>query len=131
MLDDRRIYELVPLERLVIDEASQIDVGEFMVGRFRLIVVTSHLICALAPLPQVQQTAESMFLRRSETTSVLFLSFRTVSSSSIAVPPYGRDTIKSLQSLFEIKHLRRQAHFLNTQCDTRHYLPDHSLLNFT
>ena len=32
ILDDRRVYELVPLERLVIDEASQIDVGEFMVG---------------------------------------------------------------------------------------------------
>jgi len=32
ILDDRRLYELVPLERLIIDEASQIDVGEFMVG---------------------------------------------------------------------------------------------------
>ena len=32
ILDDRRVYKLVPLERLVIDEASQIDVGEFMVG---------------------------------------------------------------------------------------------------
>jgi len=32
VLDDCRLYELVPLERLVIDEASQIDVGEFMVG---------------------------------------------------------------------------------------------------
>ena len=38
ILDDRRVYKLVPLERLVIDEASQIDVGEFMVGRFLLTV---------------------------------------------------------------------------------------------
>jgi hypothetical protein len=44
ILDDRRVYELVPLERLVIDEASQIDVGEFMVGRFLLVVVILHLI---------------------------------------------------------------------------------------
>ena len=32
ILDDHRMYELVPLEQLVIDEASQIDVREFMVG---------------------------------------------------------------------------------------------------
>jgi len=44
ILDDRRVYELVPLERLVIDEASQIDVGEFMVGRFLLAVVILQLI---------------------------------------------------------------------------------------
>jgi hypothetical protein len=47
------------------------------------------------------------------------------------VPPYGKETVKSLQSVFEIKHLRSQAHFLNTQCETRDYLSDDSLLNLT
>lgn len=32
ILKTRWLYELVPMERLVVDEASQIDVGEFMVS---------------------------------------------------------------------------------------------------
>jgi hypothetical protein len=40
-----------------------------------------------------------------------------VLSSPIAVPPYGRDTDNTLQSVFEIKHLRSQAFFSNTQCE--------------
>lgn len=32
ILKDRSLYKLVPVERLVVDEASQIDVGEFMVS---------------------------------------------------------------------------------------------------
>ena len=44
ILDDSGLYDLVPLDRLVIDEASQIDVGEFMVGGVLAAVVISHLI---------------------------------------------------------------------------------------
>jgi hypothetical protein len=40
ILDDRRVYKLVPLERLVIDEASQIDIREFMVGQFLLAIIS-------------------------------------------------------------------------------------------
>jgi hypothetical protein len=51
-----------------------------------------------------------------------------VLSSSIAVPPYGKDTVKSLQTIFDIKHLRSQSYFLNTQCEAPHYLSDDNLL---
>lgn len=39
-----------------------------------------------------------------------------------AVPPYGKDTVNSLQSVFEIKHLRSRALFLNTQCKSVDHL---------
>jgi hypothetical protein len=32
ILDEHGLYTLVPMERLIVDESSQIDVGEFMVG---------------------------------------------------------------------------------------------------
>ena len=45
ILDDRGLYGLVPLERLVIDEASQIEVGEYMVGRlYRRCCIVPHCI---------------------------------------------------------------------------------------
>ena len=60
ILDDRRLYELVPMERLIVDESSQIDVGEFMVsGPWPLFVaialhsVSQHLFHKFKKLQKV------------------------------------------------------------------------------
>lgn len=31
LLEDRKVYQVVPVEVLIVDEASQIDIGEYMV----------------------------------------------------------------------------------------------------
>ena len=32
LLQDRRVFQIVPVEVLVVDEASQIEIGEYMVS---------------------------------------------------------------------------------------------------
>lgn len=39
-----------------------------------------------------------------------------LSSSCLLVPPYGAEEAK-LETIFDIKHLKRNAYFLNVQCD--------------
>lgn len=60
-----------------------------------------------------------MFVRRSETTYVwhhhLVVQYYII-KVTYPVPPYGRDKASDLQSIFEIKHLKARAYFLNTQC---------------
>ncbi|KAI6162368.1 hypothetical protein EDD17DRAFT_1577211 [Pisolithus thermaeus] len=34
------------------------------------------------------------------------------------LPPYGQEDISALQSIFEVQHLRKDALFLDTQCES-------------
>jgi hypothetical protein len=72
ILDDRRLYELVPMERLIVDESSQIDVGEFMVSEPWPLLLYRTSFHVTASLPEVQETAEGLFLWRSQTTYAYF-----------------------------------------------------------
>lgn len=48
---------------------------------------------------------------------ILLFTPKMTQSSICLVPPYGKDAVETLQSVFDIKHLRKHAHFLNIQCE--------------
>ncbi|THH13352.1 hypothetical protein EW146_g6849 [Bondarzewia mesenterica] len=81
IMDLCRLFILIPVRRLVIDEASQIDVFEFI-----------HLFDKF----------------RRDLLKVCFF------GDPKQLPPYGSEQAK-LETIFEIKHLRKTAYFLNTQ----------------
>ncbi|KAI9510320.1 P-loop containing nucleoside triphosphate hydrolase protein [Russula earlei] len=97
-LHDCGIFEVVPMKCLVIDEASQIDVFEFMV------------------IPDIGVNGRLMRFR----TQHLFHKFSNVLSKVCffgdpkQLPPYGA-TEAGLKTIFEVKHLKKKAYFLNTQ----------------
>ncbi|KAG1778310.1 hypothetical protein EV702DRAFT_1095532 [Suillus placidus] len=75
-------FDAAPLRTLVIDEASQIEIGDYIP------LFTSH-------------------------TSIRKVCFI---GDDKQLPPYGQDDIQGLKSIFEVKHLKDHAIFLNTQC---------------
>ncbi|KAH9976258.1 P-loop containing nucleoside triphosphate hydrolase protein [Lactifluus volemus] len=81
MLQDCGLLRLIPVKSLVIDEASQIDVFEFM-----------HLFYKFSKV----------------LTKVCFF------GDPKQLPPYGAETAE-LQTIFDIKHLEKRSHFLDTQ----------------
>lgn len=44
------------------------------------------------------------------------------------VPPYGQDNLPTLQSIFDVEHLRENAYFLDTQCPCPAYSHNFSSL---
>lgn len=74
-------FDAAPLRTLVIDEASQIEIGAYIP------LFTSH-------------------------TSIRKVCFI---GDDKQLPPYGQEDIKDLKSIFEVKHLKDHALFLNTQ----------------
>jgi regulator of nonsense transcripts 1 len=92
-------FEAAPLRTLVIDEASQIEIGDYIP------LFTSHTsirkVCFIGDDKQCK-------------------SFPCMSSHVLisSVPPYGQDDIQDLKSIFEVKHLKDHAIFLNTQCNS-------------
>ncbi|KAH8115120.1 hypothetical protein DFH11DRAFT_1591562 [Phellopilus nigrolimitatus] len=81
-LTGKRIFELVPVENLVVDEASQIGVFDYLsvFGKFK----------------ELQKV--SLF------------------GDPKQLPPYGQDAAPSLQSIFDIPHLKSSSYFLDMQC---------------
>ncbi|KAJ8597229.1 hypothetical protein M405DRAFT_804254 [Rhizopogon salebrosus TDB-379] len=85
MLSNSRIGDftrLVPVQTIIFDEASQIEVGNYLpvLHRFR------HSLQKMVFIGDDKQLA-----------------------------PHGQDEIPQLQSVFEFPHLRKRAHFLDTQ----------------
>ncbi|KAF7374795.1 Regulator of nonsense transcripts 1 [Mycena sanguinolenta] len=77
------VTRLVPIQTVIVDEASQIQIGNF--------------------LPMV--SLFSTTLRK-----LVFI------GDDKQLAPYGQGEVQTLQSVFEMKHLRKKAIFLNTQC---------------
>ncbi|KAH9925856.1 P-loop containing nucleoside triphosphate hydrolase protein, partial [Epithele typhae] len=80
-LDGCGLTDLVPVERLVIDEASQIDSFELM-----------HLFYKFNNLQKVCMFGDPKQL-----------------------PPYGKENTTDMKTIFDFKHLKPAAYFLNTQ----------------
>ncbi|KAG2110288.1 P-loop containing nucleoside triphosphate hydrolase protein, partial [Suillus discolor] len=74
-------FKAAPLRTLVIDEASQIEIGDYIP------LFTSH-------------------------TSIRKVCFI---GDDKQLPPYGQDDIQDLKSIFEVKHIKDRAIFLDTQ----------------
>ncbi|KAG2145383.1 P-loop containing nucleoside triphosphate hydrolase protein [Suillus bovinus] len=75
-------FNAAPIRTLVVDEASQIEIGDYIP------VFTSH----------------------ASIRKVCFI------GDDKQLPPHGQDDIQDLKSIFEVKHLRDRAIFLNVQC---------------
>ncbi|KAK0216384.1 P-loop containing nucleoside triphosphate hydrolase protein [Armillaria fumosa] len=88
-LDKNGMFDLVPPRSLVVDEASQINVFEYM-----------HIF----------------FKFQNEMTQVCFF------GDPKQLPPYGQDKAPSMQSIFDINHLKDIAHMLNIQYRMPHPL---------
>ncbi|KAG1781677.1 P-loop containing nucleoside triphosphate hydrolase protein [Suillus placidus] len=85
MLCNPRIEEFtrqVPVQTVIFDEASQIEVGDY-----------------LPLLQRYQHSLQKMVLIGDDK----------------QLAPFGQDDIGQLRSVFEFPHLRKRAHFLNTQ----------------
>ncbi|KAJ7212891.1 P-loop containing nucleoside triphosphate hydrolase protein [Mycena haematopus] len=99
-LEQVGIFALVPVERLVVDEASQINAFEFMVW-----------IECPGPL-SVDSFVHSWYCSSSAS--------RSKKSASLAIrcnvlPPYGQEQVPTLKSVFDFKHLRHVTEFLEIQ----------------
>jgi regulator of nonsense transcripts 1 len=85
MLSNPRIEDFtrqVPVQTVIFDEASQIEVGDY--------------------LPLLQRFKHSL-------QKMVFI------GDDKQLAPFGQDDIGQLRSVFEFPHLRKRAHFLNTQ----------------
>ncbi|RPD58077.1 P-loop containing nucleoside triphosphate hydrolase protein [Lentinus tigrinus ALCF2SS1-7] len=80
-LDNSGVLYIAPVERLIVDEASQIDSFELM-----------HLFHKFKHLETVCMFGDPKQL-----------------------PPYGQETAPQMKTVFDIKHLKPSAYFLNTQ----------------
>ncbi|KAE9397707.1 P-loop containing nucleoside triphosphate hydrolase protein [Gymnopus androsaceus JB14] len=81
-LDKNGTFDIIPVERLIVDEASQINVFEYM-HVFHKFRKSLQKVCFFGDPKQL--------------------------------PPFGQEKAKTLQSIFEIKHLRAISYFLDTQ----------------
>jgi superfamily I DNA and/or RNA helicase len=98
--DKIRVFtHIVPIQTVIFDEASQIEIGDYlpMLVRFRptlrkLIFIGDNKQCA------------------SDGLCTLFILILT------SVSPYGSSDIPTLQSIFEKSHMLKRAVFLDTQC---------------
>jgi len=105
MLSNRFIStftKVIPLETLVVDEASQIEIGDY-VPIFSSFGHTLRKICFIG---DDKQCNLFYILFNSEFTYITFL-----------VPPFGQEDLQDLQSIFEITHLRKYGLFLDIQCE--------------
>jgi len=103
MLSNSRLASIShvnPVTTLVIDEASQIEVGDY-VAVFTTYVSSLRKLCFIGDDKQ----CESLFNIWSLRVLTRFL-----------VPPYGQENNENLRSIFEVAHLRDSAIFLDTQC---------------
>ncbi len=72
VLDEKGVYGLVPMERLVVDEASQISVSEYMVSGICDFPYSLSLTGGddIASIPQIHEARENVFLWGSKPTLV-------------------------------------------------------------
>jgi superfamily I DNA and/or RNA helicase len=105
MISSPRLPELsqvVPVINVVIDEASQIEISQY-VPLFKSFGRTLRNLCFIGDDKQCGEI--NFFLYCSISCFTFF-----------PVPPYGQDDLKTLQSIFEVAHLKPSAVFLDTQC---------------
>lgn len=102
--------QAVPINRVVIDEASQIEIGQYL-PLFEFFGDTLRKLCFIGDDQQCEVFSLSP-VAASYPSLLLISHFFTV-------PPYGHDSLKDLQSVFELDHLQTSAIFLNLQCEKR------------
>ena len=89
----------IPLKTLVVDEASQIEIGNY-IAPFSSFKRTLQKTCFIGDDKQCEYLSIYM----------IFTNF------FFQVPPHGQEDLKDLQSIFEVSHLQKHVVFLDTQC---------------
>ena len=92
---------LVPVEVVIVDEASQIEIGDY-IPMLHLHERTIRKLVFIGDDKQCEWPVAFVHC--------------SITSSPFPVPPYGQDDLGDLRSVFEIPHLRKHATFLDTQC---------------
>jgi hypothetical protein len=110
MLSNKHLAEsgltrMFPLRTIVVDEASQIEVGDYL-PVFHTFEKTLRRLCFVG---DDKQRMPWSFVAAFKLSFTLFLT----------VAPYGQDDVPGLQSIFEIQDLRGDAIFLNIQCESQ------------
>jgi superfamily I DNA and/or RNA helicase len=103
----RPLTQVVPVTNVVIDEASQIEISQY-IPLFKSYGKNLRNICFIGDDKQCGQF--HAFVSR---TFIFYL---------LPVPPHGQDDLKNLQSIFELDHLKASAVFLDTQCENQYSL---------
>jgi|SRR6267154_1155581 len=93
------VTQVVPIVNVIIDEASQIEVGQY-VPLFKKFSKSLRKICFVGDDKQCKSLQH----------------YRTSETQRLVVPPHGQDDLRNLQSIFELEHLRESLSFLDTQC---------------
>ena len=94
------ITEVVPVQTVIIDEASQIEAGGYLpiLAQYK---TTLRKMVFIGDDKQCRGRGQCFFFR---------------ADSGFTVAPYGQENISDLKSVFEWSHLDNDAVFLNTQC---------------
>jgi superfamily I DNA and/or RNA helicase len=103
----RDLTQVVPVINVVIDEASQIEISQY-VPLFKSYGNTLRNLCFIGDDKQCGRF--HVFASR----ALMFY--------MLPVPPHGQDDLRNLQSIFEVDHLKASAVFLDTQCENQYLL---------
>ncbi|KAG6862110.1 hypothetical protein C0995_005922 [Termitomyces sp. Mi166 len=100
-LDQIGMFGVVPVERLVVDEASQIKIEDFLCVLYGFRASLQKL-CFFGDPKQRMTLSLCNLLPTND--------FFTTS-----VPPYGKDQVPEIKTIFDLPHLKETAGFLDTQ----------------
>lgn len=95
---------IVPITNVIVDEASQIEISQY-IPLFKSYGNTLRKLCFIGDDKQCGR------FHVSASRAFMFYIF--------PVPPHGQDDLKTLQSIFELDHLKASAEFLDTQCENQ------------
>jgi hypothetical protein len=93
---------LVPVDTLIIDEASQIELGDYLPAFIKF----SRSLRKVGFVGDDKQ--RTLFLN--DAPRALMLNQRA------PVAPFGQDDLKDLRSVFDVEHITQNRIFLNIQC---------------
>ena len=114
------LFDILPVKSLVIDEASQIDVFEFMVSPVLALWAISDTLNQHLFYKFSKDLTKVCFFgdpkqRKSQIAGCILVS---VLAHPMLVPPYGSEEA-GLETIFDVKHLKKTSNFLDTQCNQR------------
>ena len=104
-LKDSGLQKLIPMDVLIVDEASQIELGDY-----------------LGPLHDFKTVLRRIVFVGDDKQRELFSRPHVTSTHASQVAPYGSDEIPELQSIFDIPAHRSRAHMLDTSCEAHFIL---------
>ncbi|KLO11671.1 hypothetical protein SCHPADRAFT_830720 [Schizopora paradoxa] len=109
ILTERKVFYHVPLSNLVVDEASQIGIFNYLRPSYSRCGLLQHLFGQFKTLTKV-----CFFGDPKQRTFEAFLRIVTDFISTL-VPPHGQEAAVTMESIFDVQHLKPHAYFLNTQ----------------